>query len=86
VDSPKAHLKEAIVRWSWSYALWEGVPEFRVSLDLLAAGKLKAKDYITHTFPLDRILEGFAAADRKRETGAIKVVILPQGPSGGSQP
>ena len=77
VDSWSAHWKEAGIRWSWSYALWEGVPEFKIALDLLAAGKLKAKDYITHTFSLDNILEGFAAADRKRESGAIKVVIKP---------
>lgn len=77
VEPRDVHAREVCIRWSWSYALWEGVSEFQVALDLLAAGKLKAREYITHTFPLDRIGQAFAAADNKRESGAIKVVVLP---------
>lgn len=69
--------KEAMVHLAWSYGLWNGVPEFKIALDLLAAGKLRAADYITHTFPLDQIAEGFAVADNKVQSGAIKVIIKP---------
>lgn len=69
--------KEANLLWSWSYGLWEGVAEFKIALDLLAAGKLRARELITHTFALDRILDAFAAADSKQQSGAIKVLVLP---------
>jgi threonine dehydrogenase-like Zn-dependent dehydrogenase len=76
-DVQLAQQKEVGIVFLNSYAMWNGVPEVKISLDYLADGKLKAKDYITHTFPLDRIAEGFAAASNKAESGAIKVVILP---------
>lgn len=69
--------KEAMVHLLWSYGLWNGVPEYKIALDLLAEGKLQASKYITHTFPLDEIAEGFRVADNKAETGSIKVVIKP---------
>jgi len=70
-------LKEVNLLWSWSYGLWEGVPEFKIALDMLAAGKPKAGELITHTFLLEQIGEAFAAADNKRESGAVKVVVKP---------
>jgi threonine dehydrogenase-like Zn-dependent dehydrogenase len=77
VDARQAMNKEMTIAWSWSYALWEGVPEFQIALDLLVAGRLRAREYVRHTFPLDRIGEGFATADAKHTSGAIKVVITP---------
>jgi threonine dehydrogenase-like Zn-dependent dehydrogenase len=61
----------------WSYGTWQGVPEFQVALDMMASGKVKAAPLITHRFPLDRIVEAFAAADDKRASGAIKVLVIP---------
>lgn len=78
VNPEDVQTKEISIRWSWSYALWEGVPEYQICLNLLAAGKLKAQKYITHTFPLDKILEAFDTADNKGQSGAMKVIILPQ--------
>jgi threonine dehydrogenase-like Zn-dependent dehydrogenase len=69
--------KEANIQLLWSYGLWKGVPEFKVCLDLLTAGKLLAAQYVTHTFPLSRTGEGFEAAVNKNVSGAIKVVINP---------
>jgi len=69
--------KELTVRWIYSYGLWDGVPEFKIALDMLIAGRIKASPLITHRFPLDQIAEGFAAADDKRQSGAVKVVVLP---------
>jgi 2-desacetyl-2-hydroxyethyl bacteriochlorophyllide A dehydrogenase len=61
--------------FSWSYATWQGVPEFEIALDLLARGKLDAKSLITHRFPLDKISDAFHAALNKRESNALKVLI-----------
>lgn len=67
--------KELNLHWIWSYGRWQGVPEFAITLDMLASGKIDAVPLITHRFPLERIGEAFAAADDKRASGAIKVLI-----------
>jgi len=77
MDMMEVMLKEANILLIWSYALWQGVPEFQIALDLMAAGKVQPLSLITHRFPLDRIGEAFAAADNKRESGAIKVLVIP---------
>lgn len=41
--------------------------------DLLARGKLRTQELITHRFPLDRINEAFETAQDRRRTGAIFV-------------
>jgi threonine dehydrogenase-like Zn-dependent dehydrogenase len=73
----EAQAKEINVQLCNSYSLWDGVPEFKISLDMMAAGKLRPKDLITHTFPLDKIGEGFEAAVNKAQSGSIKVIVLP---------
>jgi threonine dehydrogenase-like Zn-dependent dehydrogenase len=69
--------KELTLRWVWSYGLWDGVPEYKISLDMLSDGRVEAAPLITHRFPLDRIDEAFAAADDKWRSGAIKVLVMP---------
>ncbi|HIE52047.1 MAG TPA: hypothetical protein EYP85_09835 [Armatimonadetes bacterium] len=64
----------------WSYALWEGVPEYQIALDLLAQGQFQARPLITHRFPLEGASEAFAAALNKGQSRAIKVLLLPSGP------
>jgi len=71
------HTREVSLHPCWSYALWNGVPEFKTALDMLAAGLLRPQVLITHRFPLDEIAAGFAAADDKGSSNAIKVVINP---------
>jgi L-iditol 2-dehydrogenase len=46
----------------------------REALDLIAAVKVHAAQYITHSFPLAEIEAGFAAVENRQ---AIKVVIHP---------
>jgi L-iditol 2-dehydrogenase len=46
----------------------------RIALDMLSSGKINAKKYITHRYPLDNIKEGFEKSE-KRE--GLKIVIIP---------
>jgi len=69
--------KEVSLHWVWSYGTWEGVPEFQIALDMMADGRVEAAPLITHRFPLDRTGAAFAAADNKRASGAIKVLVIP---------
>lgn len=41
----------------------------------LAKGKLKAKEMITHSFPLDDINTTFETARNKEQTGAVFVAL-----------
>ena len=66
---------EIDLTYSWSYATWDGVPEFLIALDLLAREKLDAVSLITHRFPIDDISEAFQAALNKEKSGALKVLI-----------
>jgi threonine dehydrogenase-like Zn-dependent dehydrogenase len=71
------HRKELDITWVNSYSTWNGVKEFQIALDLLAAGRIHADPLVTHRVPLDRICDGFALADNKRESAAIKVLVIP---------
>ncbi len=45
-------------------------------LKLVAGGRVNLKDMVTHTFPLDKIEEGFAVLENKNED-PIKIVVYP---------
>jgi threonine dehydrogenase-like Zn-dependent dehydrogenase len=60
---------------SASFAMRDIYPEQRQVLELVAQGKLRTQDLITHRFPLDRINEAFEIAQDKDRTGAIFVAI-----------
>ena len=77
VDPRLAMRKEIDLRWVNSYSTWEGVREYQIALDLLASGKLHAQPLITHRIPLTRIGDGFAWADNKPHSRAIKVIVEP---------
>jgi 2-desacetyl-2-hydroxyethyl bacteriochlorophyllide A dehydrogenase len=77
LDARAAMRKELDIRWVNSYSTWEGVCELQIALDLLASGRVRAAPLITHRVPLDRIAEGFAWADDKRRSGAVKVLVNP---------
>jgi len=72
-----AHTKEINIVFIWSYAKWKTIPEFKIALDMLAEKKLDAKPLITHKFPLSKIEEGFSTIENKKDSGAIKVLIIP---------
>jgi 2-desacetyl-2-hydroxyethyl bacteriochlorophyllide A dehydrogenase len=69
--------RELNLLWIYSYALWKGVPEFQIALDMLAENRVDAKPIISHVFPLDDIVAGFQAALHKEQSGAVKVMIHP---------
>jgi threonine dehydrogenase-like Zn-dependent dehydrogenase len=69
--------KELDFKWINSYSTWNGQREYQIALDMIAAGRVQAEPLVTHRFSLDRILDGFQAADDKRASGSIKVVIQP---------
>lgn len=49
---------------------------FAPTLELVAQGRLRPADLITHTFPLDRTEDAFHLIDARRD-GVIKVVVQP---------
>ncbi|TAK21366.1 MAG: hypothetical protein EPO26_15700 [Chloroflexota bacterium] len=72
-----ANRKEIDLRWCNSYASWNGVREYQIALDMVVEGRVQAEPLVTHRFPLTRISEAFQAADDKKGSGAIKVVVQP---------
>ncbi len=48
--------------------------ETRTALQLISSGKIKAKELITHRFPLDRTTDAFQTAAKSKE--CLKVVVL----------
>ncbi|MCI0771392.1 MAG: alcohol dehydrogenase catalytic domain-containing protein [Chloroflexi bacterium] len=77
VDAVTAYRKELRIQWSNSYSSWQGVSEYKTALDLLAAGRVDPSGFITHHYPVEQIGEAFAAANDKRRSGAIKVIVNP---------
>jgi threonine dehydrogenase-like Zn-dependent dehydrogenase len=72
-----ANLKELDVLWCNSYSTWHGQREFQIALDLVAEGRVQAEPLISHRFPLREIARAFEAADDKRSSGAVKVIVQP---------
>src|SRR5215472_6962387 len=78
VDVQTAYRKELHLQWANSFSYWQGVSEYRMALSLMAAGRLNAAPLITTHFPLEDVGAAFAAANDKRTSGAIKVMVHPQ--------
>ena len=51
--------------------------EFECALRLLTGGRINARALVTHVLPLADALKGFEIAQRKPDSGAIKVVLTP---------
>lgn len=78
-DSGLAMKKEVTIQWSNSFSSWRGVSEFGEALAMVESGRLNPGPIVTHHFGLDDIGEAFAAADDKRSSGAIRVMVRPFG-------
>jgi threonine dehydrogenase-like Zn-dependent dehydrogenase len=75
INTDLAMQRELTVRWSNSLSRWKGVSEYSAALGLVAGGRVKPGPIITHRYPLTRITDAFAAADDKRASNAIRVVV-----------
>jgi threonine dehydrogenase-like Zn-dependent dehydrogenase len=72
-----ANRKELDLCWCNSYSTWHGKREFQIALDMVADGRVLAEPLISHRFPLADIAAAFHAADDKRASGAVKVLVQP---------
>jgi 2-desacetyl-2-hydroxyethyl bacteriochlorophyllide A dehydrogenase len=79
IDASNAMRKELQLSWINSYSSWNGVPEYQLALDLVAAGHVHVAPLVTHRVPLDDIGTGFALANDKAASGATKVMVVPTG-------
>jgi 2-desacetyl-2-hydroxyethyl bacteriochlorophyllide A dehydrogenase len=52
-------IKEATIRASHAFGLWNLVPEFELAVEMLGRGQFPASEIVTHRFPLERIGEAF---------------------------
>jgi L-iditol 2-dehydrogenase len=70
LDTNIIHYKELFVHGSHG-----AMPRHhQKAVDLIAAGIINAKHYISHRFPLDKAPEAFAAAE---DRSGLRVVIAP---------
>jgi threonine dehydrogenase-like Zn-dependent dehydrogenase len=52
-------------------------PEFEEALLMVRSEQIQGRQLITHHFPLAQAAEAFSVAERRAETGAVKVVLHP---------
>jgi 2-desacetyl-2-hydroxyethyl bacteriochlorophyllide A dehydrogenase len=69
-------LDEVTVVGAFGYGRWGGRADYEDAVALLARHRAELAPLVTHTFPLERAADAFAAAADKR-SGAIKVVVTP---------
>ncbi len=79
IDPGLAMERELTVQWSNSFSTWNGESEFSSALELVRSEQVNPAPIVTHRFGLEDIAEGFAIADDKRSSGAIRVMIRPWG-------
>ncbi|MYF98039.1 alcohol dehydrogenase catalytic domain-containing protein [Candidatus Poribacteria bacterium] len=72
-----ARSRELTIIWSFCYGRRGGKTEFRIAIDLLAAGKIDPNPLVTHRFGLDNISQAFAVAAGRDEFGSVKVLVTP---------
>jgi L-iditol 2-dehydrogenase len=70
IDTNVIHYKECFICGASSSTGKQN----REALEILSAGKIKASDFITHTFSLNRIVEAFETARSKK---GLRVIIKP---------
>jgi len=68
-------IKEASIRASHAFGLWNLVPEYQLAAEMLARGQFPAGQIITHRLPLERIGEAFEQK-LKDPANTMKVEIV----------
>ena len=70
IDSNIIHYKEAYIFGSHG-----SVPRHhKIAINLIASGTIKVKDFISHKFPLDKILDAFSAVENRE---GMKIIVNP---------
>ena len=70
LDSNLIHYKEIFINGTSG-----SLPKHnKMALDLFSSGKVNAKNFITHVFPLEKILEGLQVIEKGE---GFKVIIEP---------
>jgi 2-desacetyl-2-hydroxyethyl bacteriochlorophyllide A dehydrogenase len=69
-------LKEATLAWSNCYARERGRADFEEAVRIIDGERERLARLLTHSVPLDRIKDAYAAASDKK-AGAVKVTVLP---------
>ncbi len=75
IDAAVAMRKELRVEWSNSFSTWQGLSEYETAFRILAGGKVNPDLIITTHYRLSEISAAFEAANNKRTSGAIKVMV-----------
>ncbi|MBT9171122.1 MAG: D-arabitol-phosphate dehydrogenase [Actinobacteria bacterium] len=70
INSNIIHYKEVSVHGAFS----SSPRQYQLALDLIISGKIKVKEFITHTFPLQDISEALKMAEKEE---SLKVVLEP---------
>lgn len=76
MEAHNSHFKELNIKFIFSYGMWDYKTEFEIAMGMIASKRINAKPLITHRFPLSQIREAFDAAVNKKESQAVKVVIV----------
>ena len=74
LDVGRALNREATAVFPICYGSFDGVADFEVAINLIAAGETGIEKLATHFYPLTDAAEAFRTADDK-STGAIKVLL-----------
>jgi L-iditol 2-dehydrogenase len=72
IDTNLIHYKELHVHGANS----SNKKQYKEAVKLIASGKVNTKKFITHKFPLDKLVDAIKTLEN-RDSGAIKVIISP---------
>ena len=75
VSFGKLLIKEAVLKASHAFGMWDLVPELELALEMLEQGVFPAERIVTHRFPLERITEAFESKLTQRDQ-TVKVEIV----------
>ena len=76
-DSPYIKFDSNILHYNEIYAVGthgSSPRHNRTALELISSGRIRAKDLITHTLPVEKTLEGIGIAERAE---GLRVIIKP---------
>jgi threonine dehydrogenase-like Zn-dependent dehydrogenase len=76
VDAPRLVQRETRLFFAVSYSGRDGLTDFDLAIDMMAADPALVSPLLTHRFPLSEVEEAFRVAADKR-SGAVRVGVEP---------